>query len=240
MLLEKAFAKVAGSYAALKGGASSRAWLAMTGCTDISYYDFDDFAGQWIEGKLDTGAAAVPFTNWSRKLLRPGQPGFKGERKLNHEQMFAELRAADERNHVMGASIGGLGGESKRPDGLVEGHAYSLIACEEVPLKGGGSVRLVELRNPWGNQQEWSGAWSDASAEWKKHPEVKKALKLQPRADGLFWMGWDDFCAIFTSVELCRSDMPTRRAGFDEPDEAGGASRHSVKPDDEYIKAAGR
>ena len=61
MLVEKAFAKVAGSYSVLKGGASSRAWLAMTGCTDIGYYDFDDFAGHWIEAQLDTSPAAVPF-----------------------------------------------------------------------------------------------------------------------------------------------------------------------------------
>ena len=128
--------------------------------------------------------------------------------------------------------------ETKREDGLIEGHAYSLISAVEVKLKDGGAVRLVELRNPWGNQHEWSGAWADAAPEWKKYPEVAKELKFQPRADGLFWMSWESFVEIFTSVEVCRKSMPTKRAGFDDP--AEGASRHSIKPGDEYAKAAGK
>ena len=114
MLLEKAFAKVAGSYSVLKGGASSRAWLAMTGCTDIGYYDFDDFAGHWIEAQLDTSPKAVPWSSWGRKLLRPGQAGFKGEGQLDHEQMFQKLREADSKNYMMGASACAAGLEPTR------------------------------------------------------------------------------------------------------------------------------
>lgn len=53
----------------------------------------------------------------------------------------------------MGASIGGLGGEVKRRDGLVEGHAYSLIRAVSVELPNAEPLRLLQLRNPWGNQQ---------------------------------------------------------------------------------------
>lgn len=42
MLLEKAFAKVAGSYAALKGGSSLRAWLALTGCSTLMAHAITD------------------------------------------------------------------------------------------------------------------------------------------------------------------------------------------------------
>ena len=108
----------------------------------------------------------------------------------------------------------------------------------EVKLKSGDGVRLVELRNPWGNQHEWSGAWADAAPEWKAHPEVAKELKFQPRADGLFWMSWESFVEIFTSVEVCRKSMPTVRASFD--DESEGASRHSIQPGNEYAKAAAK
>jgi calpain-15 len=32
-------------------------------------------------------------------------------------------------------------------------------------------VRLMKLRNPWGNKGEWNGDWSDKSEKWT--PELK-------------------------------------------------------------------
>jgi calpain len=30
----------------------------------------------------------------------------------------------------------------------------------------GRDVHLVRIRNPWGDDVEWKGAWSDGSKEW--------------------------------------------------------------------------
>lgn len=49
--------------------------------------------------------------------------------------------------------------EAKLSSGLVKGHAYSVTGAEEVKTKS-GTVRLVRIRNPWG-QKEWGGDWSD-------------------------------------------------------------------------------
>ena len=95
-------------------------------------------------------------------------------------------------------------GESKRPDGLVTGHAYSLIRVVETAA----GFRLVQLRNPWG-RFEWTGAWSDASPLWDEHPAV--TLELRPERqvaegkteDGTFWMDFESFCATFTDLECC-------------------------------------
>jgi hypothetical protein len=134
MLLEKAFAKWAGSYGGLKGGAAVRAWIAMTGCTDVQFYEFDDWEGQWVQSQVDTSAAAMARGWWGKKLLRPGQQGFKGEKKLDGETMFAKLAESDTRNYVMAASISSSGGvEHKRPDGLVEGHAVRQAGSEPSP-----------------------------------------------------------------------------------------------------------
>ena len=49
-------------------------------------------------------------------------------------------------------------------EGLVAGHAYSLIQAREVREHGrvgagaGATFRLVQLRNPWGTF-EWKGRW---------------------------------------------------------------------------------
>lgn len=56
--------------------------------------------------------------------------------------------------------------------GIAGGHAYSLLAAYQVPFKG-QEVRLVKLRNPWGDK-EWLGRWADNSQEWDQvDPQVK-------------------------------------------------------------------
>jgi hypothetical protein len=45
-------------------------------------------------------------------------------------------------------------------------HAYSLNDCLELddPFNKGEKLRLLRLRNPWGNS-EWNGPWSDFDKE---------------------------------------------------------------------------
>ena len=48
--------------------------------------------------------------------------------------------------------------------GLIRGHAYSVTAIKLVQLSTGkvqGKIPLIRVRNPWGNEAEWKGAWSD-------------------------------------------------------------------------------
>ena len=51
--------------------------------------------------------------------------------------------------------------------GLVDAHAYSLIGAKEIKGKMGKTIRLCQVRNPWG-KKEWTGDWSDSSALWTK------------------------------------------------------------------------
>lgn len=52
-------------------------------------------------------------------------------------------------------------GETKMPNGLAKGHAYSVTGLGQVPFEG-KDVLLVRIRNPWGTEFEWNGAWSDS------------------------------------------------------------------------------
>ena len=95
-------------------------------------------------------------------------------------------------------------GEATRDDGLVAGHAYSVIRVAETH-----GFRLVQLRNPWG-RYEWGGEWSDESPLWEEHPAVQRELwplrASTPRArfnDGTFWMPFATFVTIYSDVDVC-------------------------------------
>ena len=76
--------------------------------------------------------------------------------------------------------------------------------------------KLICLRNPWGNEIEWNGDWSDDSDKWIQHPEISKKLDLERKDDGLFWMSWDDFNKTFNEIQICCKSMPTQRSKFAE------------------------
>jgi hypothetical protein len=84
--------------------------------------------------------------------------------------------------------------------GIVQGHAYSLLQCVE-ESDTNGSYQLVQLRNPWG-QTEWKGRFSDAdTASWTRR--LRNKLNYDPDKsgdDGTFWMLWNDFVANYEYV----------------------------------------
>jgi hypothetical protein len=50
--------------------------------------------------------------------------------------------------------------------GLVAGHAYSLTNVVVATTADEEEIGLIRIRNPWGNEVEWNGPWSDGSQEW--------------------------------------------------------------------------
>nr|XP_045012365.1 calpain-3 isoform X4 [Jaculus jaculus] len=163
-LLEKAYAKLHGSYEALKGGNTTEA--------------MEDF----------TGGVTEFF-----------------EIKDAPRDMYKIMRKAIERGSLMGCSIDTIVPvqyETRMACGLVKGHAYSVTGLEEALFKG-EKVKLVRLRNPWG-QVEWNGSWSDGWKDWSFVDKDEKArLQHQVTEDGEFWMSYDDFIYHFTKLEIC-------------------------------------
>ncbi|XP_059954297.1 calpain-3 isoform X4 [Mesoplodon densirostris] len=163
-LLEKAYAKLHGSYEALKGGNTTEA--------------MEDF----------TGGVTEFF-----------------EIKDAPRDMYKIMKKAIERGSLMGCSIDTIVPvqyETRMACGLVKGHAYSVTGLEEALYKG-EKVKLVRLRNPWG-QVEWNGSWSDSWKNWSFVDKNEKArLQHQVTEDGEFWMSYDDFIYHFTKLEIC-------------------------------------
>lgn len=54
---------------------------------------------------------------------------------------------------------------------MVEAHSYGLIKVVEIKDAFDDKIKLVMLRNPWGDF-EWNGDWSDNSELWTD--EIKK------------------------------------------------------------------
>lgn len=163
-LLEKAYAKLYGSYEALKGGTTSEALEDMTGGL-TEFYDLNQ-----------------PPENVLQLIVRGFEMG----------SMFGCSLEADPNQW-----------EARLPNGLVKGHAYSITGVRVIDGPR-GRTPLLRIRNPWGNAQEWNGAWSDNSSEWNSIPEdVKKDMGLTFAHDGEFWMSFDDFMRNFEKMEVC-------------------------------------
>ncbi len=51
---------------------------------------------------------------------------------------------------------------------------------------------------------EWNGKWCDKSNEWSKvTSDIKQKLLFADRADGGFWMTFDDFYQNYEQLEIC-------------------------------------
>jgi hypothetical protein len=81
--------------------------------------------------------------------------------------------------------------------GIVPNEAYTIY--DVVVVDG---HKLLKLRNPPGDHEEWKGDWSDKSALWTKRLKLK--LNWTNEDDSTFWMAFDDFCEIFREVYVCK------------------------------------
>lgn len=89
------------------------------------------------------------------------------------------------------------------PTGIVQNHAYSLLSVQLLHTDDGHELRLVKIRNTWGNT-EWNGDWSDNSDLWKKNTKLARQCDVDvanPKDDGIFWMELSDFMHHFDNVQ---------------------------------------
>jgi hypothetical protein len=88
--------------------------------------------------------------------------------------------------------------ENKLPNGLLTGHAYGILGLYDEE-----GIRLIKIRNPYGDSEEWNGRWSDNDIKWQEYPGLKKKLKHVAAHDGTFYMSFEDFLVNFTQVDRC-------------------------------------
>ena len=191
-LIEKAYAKLHGCYENLISGYVDEGIQELTGMQPEKIFIRDEKTGV--------------FPHKMIKLNYGGSDGF-----------WAFLKDRDNDGCLLGCSIKGDKGGPQiiegKPSGLIINHAYGINDIFELkdPWDIKKVIRLLRLRNPWGNS-EWLGAWSGESPEMKKYGEIIKATyinKLPPDEqfsldadDGTFLMNYDDWKDNFSTLFL--------------------------------------
>ena len=135
-LLEKAWAKIYGSYQRIEAGSIGEALPALTGAPTVTFNHKADFM-------------------------------------FNPDVLWKLIENADKRGFVMTTAIANDSDNNfddgskniSNEIGLLDAHAYSVIAVLDAEIGLISRERLVLVRNPWGFR-EWSGDWSDLSTKW--------------------------------------------------------------------------
>ncbi|NWW59192.1 CAN5 protein, partial [Ifrita kowaldi] len=180
-LLEKAYAKLAGSYQALDGGCAAEALVDFTGAVAESINLAEGKYGEVISEQMKLFEDLMKVHKRggfiSCSISSPGRPS----------------EAETEMGLIVGHAYSVTAIRKLR---LGERLVFSFKAEK---------LFMIRLRNPWG-KKEWHGAWSDSSEEWKKVSDSeRKNLGLTVKNDGEFWMTFEDWCKNFTDVDICRT-----------------------------------
>lgn len=124
--------------------------------------------------------------------------------KCGLNEMFERMCAWDDQNYVMAAGTK-AGSDTNTTDGIVDGHAYTVITC--LNDVAGTEHDLIKVRNPWGKGEFTSGQWCDDGPGWADYPQVKNVCKPTKANDGVFWLSKEEFFKYFRTVYLCAQDM---------------------------------
>jgi calpain, invertebrate len=129
--------------------------------------------------------------------------------------------------------------------GIVRGHAYSVLDAHEVE-----GNKLVQVRNPWGDEHEWKGAWGDKSEEWTERRKQIVYERMRQRGttqvaigadDGTFWMSFVDWFRNFASLSMCKyfnedyTEINFNSAWSKKNSTVGGCVNHESFPNNPHL-----
>lgn len=230
-ILEKALAKFCGSYERLDAGDEAWAYQVLTGVqTQLAYWKgglWSNVLGgrEWQQLSINVELQKAFFFLWRSRGMKACPTRLKQHAKtllglsppLAPPEVFKQLAFFEQANCLISASIAGRE-ERHRPDGLIECHAYSVLQLQ----KAHGNC-MVKLRNPWGGDGCWNGAFSDGSPEWVEHPLLATDLQREGRKEGgTFWMRWEDFESIFNDIRVCPGCLQVPKQSHESGQVRGG------------------
>lgn len=175
LLVEKAYAKLHGSYEAIRAGYAYEGMIDLTG-SPSRVIRFDDPA---VKDKLQNGQLWREITKYD-------------------EENFIMSASTPGEDHV--TENGRFG---KSSTGLIAGHAYTLISAVELD-NGYRLMRLrnpwgqMEWTGDWSDE---SPLWNDAIRDEIKLKV--DGVDFSTADDGIFWMSFEDVLKHFSSINVC-------------------------------------
>jgi len=224
-LLEKAYAKLHGSYAAVR-------------C--ISFFDaLRDLTGYAVD------------LSWDIREIAAQLPAFRaGDRYYDPEELWKRFKETHSDDIVMmitggddrpaAAAVGGM-----EEMGLYPHTAYPIRAKETVTVKPApgvtaGEDHLVYVDNKSADSPLWTGAWSERSGQWAavSKSKAKSLRKVAERFPLGFWVSWRDLISSSSLLLFLRKErsastfygawLPSRSIAADSKlsPTAGGCTAH--------------
>lgn len=171
-LLEKAYAKLHGSYESL-------------------------WAGQVCEAMVDLSGAIAE--RWSLKEVKsPQQPNNIQTKDTPNGMSLSQLSEELKKRCSISCSVHSA--TTGVPE-LGQFHAMSVMKWTNVTTTTGEKVQLIRIRNPWG-RRSWGGTWKESGSGWNSlEPSCAQAL-LSRTAEGEFWMDETEFQQEFDEVTV--------------------------------------
>lgn len=156
--------------------------------------DYDAISGGWSGEAIEDLTGGV-----TTKIMT--------DRVLSKDRLWNEMLQVNQQFLFSASSPSSYGDDSDARRGLALSHAYSILKAVDADGEDGKRQRLVLIRNPWGKRAnagmgEWTGPWSDGSAEWTPYWMNKLGHKFGN--DGLFWMSYEDMLNRFNLLDRTR------------------------------------
>ena len=205
-LIEKAYAKIHGSYSLLNGGFISEAFYDLTGapveriCFEKEY-DYDELFVRLLSfskagflmgiATFVGGDGLVPCHAYSLLSVHEIYDAAVGEQKKMTQFFTNEGNGTD--NDVIFVK------ESRQ--------------CNDTNNVNGSTrtVRLVRIRNPWG-VREWKGKWSAKSEEWTSKIRRDIGDDICKQGDGTFFMSYEDMIQRFDHMDVAKCQEVSEHA----------------------------
>jgi len=110
------------------------------------------------------------------------------------------------KGNILCAESKGNNDSLKTERGIVLGHAYSILDAKEYNFDN-TSLKLIMLRNPWG-QQSWKGTYSNLEEDLMEKymwcdPVINFYNGRKFGKKGVIIMNYQEFCEEFQKIHLC-------------------------------------